>query len=77
MDWQQLAALALVAAAALWLIRTQILAPRGGGCGGCGSCPSAARPASRPAGQSMPQLVQIDLDLGAPKSKANAHAPNR
>lgn len=70
MDWQQIASLAIVAAAALWLIRTQILAPRrGGGCGGCGGCGSAPAPAdrSRAAGGGSAQLVQIELDLGTPK----------
>jgi hypothetical protein len=62
MDWQQLAALALVAAAAVWLIRTQIMAPRGGGCGGCGGCPSAARPGAQPAAPGVSQIVQIDLE---------------
>jgi hypothetical protein len=76
-DWQQVMALAIVAAAAYWLIRTQILAPRrGGGCGGCGSCPSAALPPSRSAGQGAPQLVQIEMDLGTAK-QPEAQQPSR
>jgi hypothetical protein len=57
MDWQQIAALAIVALAALWLIRTQILAPRRDGCGGCGS--RSPDPASQPG---TSQIVQIDLE---------------
>jgi hypothetical protein len=65
MDWQQLISLIIVAAAALWLIRTQILAPRRGG---CGSCPgSVPRPDQKAGGTS--QLVQIDLDLGGRQKK--------
>jgi attachment p12 family protein len=61
MDWQQIAALAIVALAALWLVRTQILAPRRGGCGGCGGCGSAPGPNTlTQAGN--PPLVQIELD---------------
>jgi hypothetical protein len=43
MDWQEIAALGIVALAFLWLLRTQVF-PRGrrGGCGGCGGCASAA-----------------------------------
>jgi hypothetical protein len=46
MDWQQITALALVAAAFLWLLRTQLF-PRGNrtGCGTCGGC---ASPPPRP-----------------------------
>ena len=77
MDWQQLAALAIVVAAAFWLIRTQILAPRRGGCGGCGSCPSAAQPITRPAGKGVSQLVQIDLDLATAGKKSDSQAPSR
>jgi hypothetical protein len=62
MDWQQLAALAVVAVAAVWLIRTQFLSPRGGGCGSCGSCPSAARPGVQPTAPDVSQIVQIDLE---------------
>ena len=62
MDWQQLAALLIVAAAALWLIRTQIWAPRRGG--GCGSCPGSVPRPSQGSGAGSPQLVQIELELG-------------
>jgi hypothetical protein len=62
MDWQQIAALVIVAVAAIWLVRTQILAPRRGGCGGCGSCGSAPGPnATTQAGST--QIVQIELEL--------------
>jgi hypothetical protein len=70
MDWQQLAALALVAVAALWLIRTQVLSPRGGGCGGCGGCPSATRPGAQPAAPGVSQIVQIDLNM--PSARAGS-----
>jgi len=55
MDWQQAAALAIVAASFLWLLRRTFFA-RGktGACGGCGTCsPAAQRP-------SPPLLVQLD-----------------
>ena len=57
MDWQQIAALAIVALAAIWLVRTQFLAPRRDGCGGCGarSSDSAPQPGTS-------QIVQIELD---------------
>jgi FeoB-associated Cys-rich membrane protein len=54
MDWQQAAALAIVAAAFLWLLRRTLSTRRGGGCGSCGSCGSPARHPS----PSM--LVQLD-----------------
>lgn len=45
MDWQQIGALALVAAAFLWLVRTQFFPRRGkSGCGGCGGCAMEAPP---------------------------------
>lgn len=55
MDWQQAAALTIVAAAFLWLVRRTFFA-RGkkGACGGCGTCSHAARPAP------SPQLMQLD-----------------
>jgi hypothetical protein len=56
MDWQQLAALTIVALAAIWLVRTQILAPRRGGCSGCGH---AAPPSL---GRDGAPLIQIDLE---------------
>ena len=66
MDWQQIASLVIVTAAAVWLIRTQILAPRrGGGCGGCGSCPSAAPRSASNSGSGRSQLVQIEMNLGS------------
>jgi FeoB-associated Cys-rich membrane protein len=61
-DWQQIAALVIVAVAAVWLVRTQILAPRRGGCGGCGSCGSASGPA-RTTQAGSAQIVQIELEL--------------
>jgi hypothetical protein len=76
-DWQQIAALALVAAAAVWLIRTQVLAPRRGGCGGCGSCPSASQPIARPTGKGVSQLVQIDLDRGPTGKKTDTQVTRR
>jgi hypothetical protein len=63
MDWQQAAALAIVAAAFLWLLRRPFLAH--GKNGACGTCSHAARPAS------PPQLVQLD----APREKAEAQPP--
>jgi hypothetical protein len=60
-DWQQIASLIIVAAAAFWLIRTQFLAPRRGG--GCGSCPGSVPRSGQKAGGAS-QLVQIELDLG-------------
>lgn len=57
MDWQQPLALAVVALAAVWLVRTQILSPRRGGCGGC----KAHGPKTTPHTGST-QLVQIDLE---------------
>jgi hypothetical protein len=42
MDWQQLVALAIVAAAFAWLLRTFVFArKKGAGCSGCGHCPTA------------------------------------
>lgn len=39
MDWQQVTALAIVAAAFLWLVRAFLRARRGeGGCGTCHGC---------------------------------------
>ncbi len=65
MDWQQIAALLLVAAAAFWLIRTQLLAPRRGGCGSCpGSVPRSGQKTGGPT-----QLVQIEMDLGRERKK--------
>jgi hypothetical protein len=65
-DWQQIVALLIVAAAVIWLIRTQILAPRREG--GCGSCPgSVPRPSQKAGGTS--QLVQIELELGGKREK--------
>jgi hypothetical protein len=55
MDWQQAAALAIVAAAFLWLLRRTFFSRgQNGACGGCGTCTHAARPAA------SPQLVQLD-----------------
>jgi hypothetical protein len=54
MDWQQAAALAIVAAAFLWLLRRTLLARRGDGCGTCGSCAPTARRSFPPV------LVQLD-----------------
>jgi hypothetical protein len=62
LDWQQVAALAIVAIAAVWLVRTQILAPRRGGCGSCGSCGSEAG-RSISAQEHGTQIVQIELEL--------------
>jgi hypothetical protein len=62
MDWQQIAALAIVALAAIWLVRTQILAPRRGGCGGCGGCGSLPRSEVSTQAGGTP-LVQIELEL--------------
>jgi len=73
MDWQQIGALAVVAAAAIWLIRTQILAPRSGGCGGCGSCPSAPPPV-QPAAKGVSQLVQLDLEPPAARKHREPQA---
>jgi hypothetical protein len=48
MDWQQIAALAIVAAAFLWLLRTYAFArKKGGGCPGCSSCPTSETQAGR------------------------------
>jgi hypothetical protein len=56
MDWQQAAALAIVAASFLWLLRRTFFARgRKGVCGGCGTCSHVA-PSALP-----PQLVQLDL----------------
>jgi hypothetical protein len=74
MDWQQLAALLIVAAAAIWLIRTQILAPRRGGCGGCGTCGSVRRPSQEGRTEGSPTLIQIDLELPGSSSRAEAAA---
>jgi hypothetical protein len=55
MDWQQAAALAIVAAF-LWLLRRTFFSRgQNGACGGCGTCSHAARPAP------APQLVQLDM----------------
>jgi hypothetical protein len=62
MDWQQIVALAIVAVAALWLVRTQILAPRRGGCGGRGGCGSEDGRTSSAIAQGD-QIVQIELEL--------------
>ena len=81
MDWQQITSLAIVAAAALWLIRTQGLAPkRGGGCGGCGGCgsaPGAAERSRATRGDAAP-LVQIELELpGAKRERREGEAVRR
>jgi FeoB-associated Cys-rich membrane protein len=70
MDWQQIVALTIVALAALWLLRTQILAPRRGGCGGCGSCGSAAGSSATTRAKST-QIVQIELELPNARRAAN------
>lgn len=55
MDWQQAAALAIVAASFVWLLRRTFLSRgKNGACGGCGTCSHSAPPAP------MPQLVQLD-----------------
>jgi hypothetical protein len=66
MDWQQAAALAIVATSFLWLLRRTFFG-RGkkGGCGGCGTCSHAA-PSAPPA-----QLVQ--LDLSRPEALEQSH----
>jgi hypothetical protein len=55
MDWQQAAALAIVAVSFVWLLRRTFFA-RGkkGVCGGCGTCSHAAPTAS------PPRLVQLE-----------------
>jgi hypothetical protein len=67
MDWQQAAALAIVAASFLWLLRRTFFA-RGkkGACGGCGSCSHAVP--SAPA----PQLVQLDPPHEPPGERLTA-----
>lgn len=65
LDWQQIVTLVIVIAAAVWLVRTQLLAPRGGGCGSCGGCGSLSdipRP-GQDLQQGGSQLVQIELEL--------------
>jgi hypothetical protein len=55
MDWQQAAALVIVATAFLWLLRRTLFSrSKTGACGICGTCSHAARPAS------PPMLVQLD-----------------
>lgn len=66
MNWQQIASLLIVAAAAFWLIRTQILAARRGG-GGCHGCPSSVPRPSQRSGAANSPLIQIDLDLNTTK----------
>jgi hypothetical protein len=73
MDWQQAAALAIVAASFLWLLRRTFFS-RGktGACGGCGTCSHAARPAS------PPMLVQLAAPRrGVPKRAPIADAAGR
>jgi hypothetical protein len=62
MDWQQIIALGIVAIAAVWLVWTQILAPRRGGCGSCGSCGGEPGRNSSTKAQATP-IVQIELEL--------------
>jgi hypothetical protein len=55
-EWQNLAALAIVLAAAAYLIRRAWLTlakKRASGCGACASCPAAS---ANPAGKSLMQL---------------------
>ncbi len=77
MDWQQIASLAIVLAAAIWLVRTQILAPRKGGCGGCGTCGSdrAAPGPARRGEASGSELIQIDADLARSSVRPAERSP--
>jgi hypothetical protein len=78
MDWQQPLALAIVALAAIWLVRTQILASRRGGCGGCGTCGSAgsAESVTPRSARGRSSLIQIELDRpGSAGSSKEASAP--
>jgi FeoB-associated Cys-rich membrane protein len=67
MDWQQAAALAIIAASFVWLLRRTFFS-RGkkGGCSGCSTCSHAARPAS------PPQLVQLDSPREQPEERLTA-----
>jgi len=67
MDWQQLAALVIVAAAFFWLLRTQVC-PRGNrsGCGGCGGCASSAPP--------PPSLIAADELTVLPSTRSSARS---
>jgi hypothetical protein len=70
MDWQQAAALAIVAAAFLWLLRRTLFSRgRKGACGGCGTCSQAARPAS------PPMLVQLDTPRKQPEHRSTPADP--
>ena len=65
MDWQQPLALAIVGIATVWLVRTQLLSARRGGCGGCGGCGSvpSAGGGRRRAVTEGSSLIQVDLEL--------------
>jgi len=69
-DWQQAAALLIVAAAFLWLLR-RALASRGGAglCGGCGGC--RTEPSARPASP------LIELDETPPRASNRSRLPTR
>jgi hypothetical protein len=73
MDWQQAAALAIVVAAFLWLLRRTFFSRgQNGACGGCGTCSHAARPAS------ATQLVQLDAPSEPTgESSTGPHAAGR
>jgi hypothetical protein len=53
-DWQQITALAIVAAAFLWLVRRAFISGGKGGCGTCGGCAPAPRP------ERQASLIQLD-----------------
>jgi attachment p12 family protein len=67
LNWQDVFAVAIVIAAAVYLVRTVYRMLRGGqsGCGTCGSCPAEEA--------KTPPLVSLDL---AGKSGPAAKAPN-
>jgi hypothetical protein len=58
-DWQNVAALAIVLTAAVYLVRRvwkSVAKKRAGGCGACGSCPGGS---SSPAGKTLVQLKTV------------------
>lgn len=65
MDWQQLAALGIVVAAFLWLLRTQVFP--GGKHGGCGSCGGCATNTPAP-----PSLIAAEELMVLPSARASA-----
>lgn len=71
MDWQQAAAVLIVAVAAFWLLRRALRSRDGAaGCGGCGGCaPSPPRRDASP-------LIRIDEPVHPPLD-APAKPPRR